>query len=135
MEPGIDRYLRAFEAGTMPEAICGERVKDLGAKAAALRASCLEMDAELTKAELVAPTSVELSEIRQRLEESVAGGSSALVKVLLHAHIHEIRVDSRQAIHPVFRVPLGGNHLVDDAVRAPSGSVEVTSIASQHSRL
>ena len=73
-------------------------------------------------AELVAPTSVELSEIRQRVEKSVAGGSSALVKVLIQALIHEIRVDGRQAIHPVFRVPLGGNHLVDDAVRAPSGS-------------
>ncbi len=134
-ERGIDRYLRAFETGTMPEAICGERVKDLGAKAAALRARCLEIDAELTEAELVAPTSVELSEIRQRVEESIAGGSSALVKVLLQALIHEIRVDSRQAIHPVFRVPLGGNHLVDDAVRAPSGSVEVNGLEPSASTL
>jgi hypothetical protein len=37
--------------------------------------------------------------------------------------IHEIRVDSRQAIHPIFRVPVGGDHQQDDAVRAPSRSV------------
>jgi len=40
VERGIDRYLRAFEAGTMPEEICGERAKDLGAKATASNASC-----------------------------------------------------------------------------------------------
>jgi hypothetical protein len=28
-EAGIDRYLRSFETGTMPEPICGERVKKL----------------------------------------------------------------------------------------------------------
>jgi len=42
---------------------------------------------------------------------------------LLQALIHEIRVDSRDAIHPTFRVPLGGDQHPDDAVRAPSRSV------------
>ncbi len=124
VERGIDRYLRAFEAGTMPEEICGERVKDLGTKVTALQARMFELDAEMTAAELVAPTSAELSGLRQRVEAAVAGGSSALVKSLLQALIHEIRVDSREAIHPVFRVP-GGDHQQDDAVRAPSRSVEV----------
>jgi len=49
----------------------------------------------------------------------VADGPSALVKSLLQALIHEIRVDSREAIHPVFPVPLGAVHRQDDAVRAP----------------
>jgi hypothetical protein len=30
VDAGIDRYLRAFETGAMPESICGERVKALG---------------------------------------------------------------------------------------------------------
>jgi len=38
VDAGIDRYLRAFETGAMPEAICGKRVKDLGAQSTALRA-------------------------------------------------------------------------------------------------
>jgi site-specific DNA recombinase len=125
VERGIDRYLRAFESGTMPEEICGERVKDLGTRATALCARCLELDSGTTANEFVAPTSVELTELCQRVEEAVAGGSSALVKSLLQALIHEIRVDSRQAIYPVFRVPIGEGQRQDNAVRAPSRSVEV----------
>jgi len=36
-EEAIERYLGAFENGTMPEAHCGERVRGLGAKVSALR--------------------------------------------------------------------------------------------------
>ncbi len=118
---GIDRYLQAFESGTMPEEVCGERVKDLGANATALRVRMFELDPGATETELVAPTTAELGDLRQRVEEAVAGGSSALVKSLLQAVIHEIRVECRQAIHPVFRVPVGGGHQQDDAVRAPNG--------------
>jgi len=135
VERGIDRYLRVFETGTMPEEICGERVKDLGTRATALQARCFELDAEMTAADLVAPTSVELNELRLRVEEAVASGSSALVKSLLQALIQEIRVDSRQAIHPVFRVPIGGDHQQDDAVRAPSRSVEVNGLEPSASTL
>jgi hypothetical protein len=46
-------------------------------------------------------------------------------QILLQALIHEIRVDSKEAIHPIFRVPVGVNLSEDDAVRAPSRSVEV----------
>src|SRR5664280_1470443 len=132
VERGIDRYLRAFEVGTMPEEICGERVKDLGTKATALRARMFELDAGIAEAELVAPTSAEL---RQRVQQAVAGGSSALVKSLLQALIREVRVDSREAIHPVFRVPVGGGHQQDDAVRAPSRSVEVSGLEPPTSTL
>jgi hypothetical protein len=82
----------------------------------------------------VAPTSVELTELRQRVEEAVAGRSSALVKSLLQTLVHEIRVDSRQAIYPVFRVPVGGDHQ-QDAVHAPSRSVEVSGLEPPTSTL
>jgi len=65
------------------------------------------------------------SELRDRVQRAVAGGSSALVKALLQALIHEIRVDSRQAIHPVFRVPVGRDDQQEDAVRVPSRSVDL----------
>jgi hypothetical protein len=45
------------------------------------------------------------------------------VKSLLQALIHEIRVDSRNVIQPVFRVPLAGDAMAGEAVRAPSRSV------------
>jgi len=123
VEAGIDRYLRAFETGAMPEALCGERVKALGAQATALRARREQLADEMEDADLTAPTPEELSVLRERVAEAVAQGSSGPVKALLQALIHEIRVDSRGVIHPTFRVPLGGDHQLDGAVRAPSRSV------------
>jgi hypothetical protein len=77
----------------------------------------------LDEADLTAPTKEELSVLRERVAEAVAEGSTAPIKVLLQALIHEIRVDSKEAIHPIFRVPIGANLHEDDAVRAPSQSV------------
>ena len=123
VEARIDRCLRAFETGTMPESICGERVKELGLRATDLRSRRQDLAAEMDEADLTAPTREELSEPRERVAEAVAEGSTAPIKVLLLALIHEIRVDSREAIHPIFRVPVGVNLSEDDAVRAPSWSV------------
>ena len=43
--------------------------------------------------------------LRERVAEAVAAGGTGPVKVLLQALIHEVRVDSRDAIHPIFRIP------------------------------
>jgi site-specific DNA recombinase len=42
-EAAIERYLAAFEAGTLPEAQCGKRLQALGAKIAELQARELEL--------------------------------------------------------------------------------------------
>jgi site-specific DNA recombinase len=123
VDAGIDRYLRAFETGAMPESICGERVKELGLRATALRARRRDLADEMEESDHTAPTKEELSKLRDRVAEAVAEGSAAPIKVLLQALIHEIRVDSREAIHPIFRVPVGVDISRDDAVRAPSRSV------------
>jgi site-specific DNA recombinase len=99
VEAGIDRYLRAFETGAMPESICGDRVKKLGLRATALRARRQDLADEMEEADLTTPTKEELSVLRDRVAAAVAEGSTAPIKVLLQALIHEIRVDSRDA-HP-----------------------------------
>ena len=123
VDAGIDRYLRAFETGAMPEAICGTRVKALGSQSTALRARREVLSDEMAEADLTAPSPEELSALRDRVAEALASGDPAPVKTLLQALIHEIRVDNRHAIHPTFRVPIGGDHHPDDAVRAPFRSV------------
>jgi hypothetical protein len=107
----------------MPESICGERVKALGSQSTALRARREVLAQELDEADLTAPTAEELSALRERVAEAIATGDPAPVKILLQALIHEIRVDSKEAIHPIFRVPVGVDLSGDDAVRAPSRSV------------
>ncbi len=135
VESGIGRYLRAFETGAMPETICGTRVKELGGRATALRTRHQELADEMDEADLTAPTPEKLAVLRERVTEAVKDGSTASVKGLLQALIHEIRVDSRDAIQPIFRVPVGGDHHEDDAVRAPSRSVEVNGLEPSASTL
>jgi hypothetical protein len=77
----------------------------------------------MDEADLTAPTAEELSALRDRVAEAIATGHPAPVKVLLQALIHEIRVDSKEAIHPIFPVPVGVDLTEDDAIRAPSRSV------------
>ena len=68
-----------------------------------------------------------------RVREAIATGSPAIVKELLGTLIHEIRVESRHAIQPVFRVPEGTRG--GRAVRAPSRSVEVSGLKPPTSAL
>ena len=125
VDASVDRYLRAFESGSMPEALCGERVKELATRATVLRARREELNEEMDQADITCASPEELATLRDRVNEAIAEGSPAVVKSLLQALIHEIRVDSRNAIQPVFRVPLTGDAMAGDAVRAPSRSVEV----------
>ena len=87
------------------------------------------------EADLTAHTPQELAVLRERVTEPVAEGSTASVKGLLQTLIHQIRVDSRDAIHPIFRVPVGGDHHENDADRAPSRSVEVKGLEPSASTL
>ncbi len=131
-EAGIDRYLRAFESGSMPESVCGKRLKALGTQADALRVRRQEL-ADTTDAEaVVTPTEDDLTALRDLVADAVANGSPAAVKALLQALVHEIRVDSRHAIQPIFRLPTLGERLGEPegegAVRAPSSLVGATGL-------
>ena len=104
----------------MPEAPCGERVRELADRANVLRARRDLLNEEIDQAELTCASSEELATLRDRVNEAVTEGSPAVVKSLLQALTHEIRVESRHAIQPVFRVPLAGDSMAGEAVRAPS---------------
>jgi len=119
-EGTIDRYLRAFEAGNLPESACGSRIKALSEQAAALARHLEELDDDFDETPIPA-TPVALAETCSRVREAIATGSPAIVKELVQALVHEIRVEGRHAIQPVFRVPHGGGD--EDAVRALSRSV------------
>ena len=116
----IDRYLRAFEVGTLPEAACGARVKALSEQAAALARRREELDDD-SDAAPIPPTPAELAEVGSRVREAIATGSPAVVKELLSVLVHEIRVEGRHVIRPVFRVPHGTGD--QNVVRALSRSV------------
>ena len=99
VDASVDRYLRAFESGSMPEALCGERVKELATRATVLRTRHEDLNAEMEQADITCASPEELATLRDRVNEAIAEGSPAVVKSLLQALIHEIRVDKPQR-HP-----------------------------------
>ncbi len=105
-EAAIERYLLAFEAGSLPEAVCGERVRNLGTKAGELLARRIELEYEVLDAETPTITRRELAKGRRHVADTIASGAPEAKKALLQALVAEIRVESRKAVRPFFRVPI-----------------------------
>lgn len=114
----IDRYLRAFETGSMPESVCSDRLKELQAEILTLEASREQLLMEKEESPQAPPK--ELLELAvTRLEEAVDHGEPQTVKSLLGALIDRVEVEGRHAIRPVIRV---------DGVRIVSGQRRRTGI-------
>ena len=124
-EAAIERYLAAFERGALPESTCGERVRSLGARIVDLRSREADLNGQMEQHPQQAPTPIELAIVREMVLKALRSGSRAQAKVVLQNLVEEIRVDQRDAIHPSFRYPDGGELMTAEAaVRAPSRSVE-----------
>jgi site-specific DNA recombinase len=104
-EQAIERYLLAFEAGTLPEVQCGNRVRDLGAKLVDLQDRRNELHELLTTATPTTPNDEQLAEARKHIRDAIDHGDDQHRTQLLQAVIAEIRVESREHITPVYRVP------------------------------
>jgi site-specific DNA recombinase len=114
----IDRYLRAFETGSMPEFVCSDRLKELQAEILTLEASREQLLVEQEGSPQAPPE--ELLELAvTRLEEAVDHGEPQTVKSLLSALIDRVEVEGRHAIRPIIRV---------DGVRIVSGQRRRTGI-------
>ncbi|MHB1987298.1 MAG: recombinase zinc beta ribbon domain-containing protein [Acidimicrobiales bacterium] len=95
-EEAIERYLLASEAGTLPGAQCGARIRTRGAKAAELRTRRAEL------VELIAA-----ADAPEAQRATLANGEAATKKWLLQNLVHDIRVEGRHQIKPYFRPPIG----------------------------
>jgi site-specific DNA recombinase len=115
-EAAIDRYLDAFEAGTMREQQCARRLEALTAKLVELKTRQDELRDLLGIAHDPAPDPRELAELLERVRAAVRHGPLPVRKTLIEALVEEIRVRSRDHIVPVFRLP-NGRHQPDGAVR------------------
>ena len=103
-EASIERYLNAFEEGTLPESIGASRLEGLAAKAAELRQRKTELREALENSEIVPPSEEVLRTLRAQIAHTISTQDEAQQKRLLQALVHEIRVDGRK-VTPVFRVP------------------------------
>jgi site-specific DNA recombinase len=117
-EVAVDRYLTAFENGQLPEAQCGPRLRKHSARLLELRDRKADLAEQLAAQQPQAPTDAQLAELRHRVREAAMIGPDAERKALIRQCVHEIRVEHRDKITPVFHVPNDNDHSTAE-VRAP----------------
>ena len=100
----IERYLRAFETGRLPEPTCADRLTELEQEARALEARTAALEAECETTPVMATGEV-LLEVRRRVECAVADAAPGLLKRLLDTVVEQILVESRACIQPYFVAP------------------------------
>ena len=120
-DEALDRYFQAFESGTMPDATCAPRVEALAEKLRGLKVRKGELQAAVDDEEQVqAPAPAELAQLRALIGNVMKLGPAAQRKALLQELVVEVRVQSREAILPVFRLPSTGVRPLSQVVR-PGG--------------
>jgi len=115
-QDAIDRYLTAFENGTMPEATCAPRIATLAEKAEQLteRRDELGLLLEQTPAPPQPAPGLQAALYAYALE-AIHGGADGIAKQLMQALVHEVRVTGPRRVKPVFRIPTDGlTELADD---------------------
>lgn len=112
-EEALDRYFLAFEAGKLSASDCGPRIDALTAKLDDLRRRRLQIEDQLGAQVPAAFDPQVLALAVSQLKRAIDGGAPSQVKALLSALVDDISVEGRDAIYPVFRVPMPGVRLVD----------------------
>lgn len=102
----IDRYLRAFEAGTMPDTLCAPRVAELSARRDELAVHRDQLTAQLRAATPPAPSRSQLQAIGAAVRQAVSDGSPEPIKEILGALIDRVEISPDRHAQPYFRIPL-----------------------------
>jgi len=74
----IERHLLAFEAGSLPEAQCGERIRTLGAKIAELRDRRTELADALDSTDRQPPSAQQIANTRLQVLAAIKGTDRAV---------------------------------------------------------
>jgi len=122
----MDRYLAAFEQGTMPTDLCGPRLEKLRAGRAQLQAREQRLRDLLATNTTPGPDPAALAALRRRIRDVFTRGDGPTRKALLKTLIAEIKVEDRGHIRPFFYVPtLTSNNKPQVDVRDLGPQVEV----------
>jgi site-specific DNA recombinase len=119
----LNRYLAAFEAGTMDAAACGPRVSDLQHQLGTLTMRRNELQLVIDAPAPKLPSAKDTKVMAAALERELKERSGPALKALLATLIERIHVSPDRVITPYLRVPDIGPVEVDP-VRALADSVE-----------
>lgn len=99
----IDRYLIAFEKGTMNDTTCAARIAALETRLVQLEADRDRLN-DLINTAPTGPTPQVIDSLRRQIRTIKTSGTPAQRKELIESMIHEIRIDG-DSVYPVFRLP------------------------------
>jgi site-specific DNA recombinase len=112
----LDRYFAAFEEGSLSAADCQDRIAGLKVKIDALQAEEASLALKASDEEPEPSSAVDVAAWAQDLGVLLRAGSAQQRKALFRVLVKEIRVMSREEIHPSYKIP--------GLVRAPDGQVD-----------
>ncbi|WP_249714742.1 recombinase family protein [Rhizomonospora bruguierae] len=102
-EATIDRYLTAFENGTLDERTCGHRIDNLTAKLDQLKTRQDELRQLICDLpQLPNPKAIE--RLRQQLAHILRHGAPGQRKAIIETHVAEIKIQG-SALIPVYKIP------------------------------
>jgi site-specific DNA recombinase len=106
----IDRYLIAFEKGTLDDddPDVRARLSTLKDQSKALRMRKAQLEYELDQPPQTL-TPGDLGKIRRRVRHVLTEGAPNARKAMFEALIHEITITADDAVRPTFKLPLDGN--------------------------
>jgi site-specific DNA recombinase len=105
----IDRYLAAFEHGTMDEDLVAGRLTQLRTKTTQLRARREELTLTLDD-EPTTPEPATLTQIANHITEIITSGTHNQTKALVEALVAKVTITAPDRLIPIFRIPQPNHH-------------------------
>ncbi|MGH3520856.1 MAG: zinc ribbon domain-containing protein [Haloechinothrix sp.] len=124
-EDALDRYLTAFENGTMDEKVCSPRVEKLASKLTELRQRRDELGLLIDETAIPAlPDLSVLDTIRADIQAAVDNGSTEALRGIMNIFVHRVDITGRHKAEPTFVIPGDGSDIpTQRAATTPEGAV------------
>ncbi len=103
-EAAIERYMTAFERGTLPDEAFADRVRELGLTTKTLRARRTELAEALPSSSDTLPSPAVLAAIHRELEHVAEHAPDDIKKTVARAFVKSLEVESATRVRPVYRV-------------------------------
>jgi len=102
----IQRYLSAFESGTLDAVSCNERVKKIESEIMLLQERKTQLEQEIKESKIQPLTLQEIKKVIGKLDEIILSASPSLKKAFLRKIIKIIKVHPSSHLEPYYKIPL-----------------------------
>ncbi len=113
VEIAIGRYFTAFEEGTMTEAVCADRVRELHTRAEIQRSRIAELELEAQTPAPKVPSKRQLKALSEQIKDAIERPATPALRAFLAAVIDHIEVGESRNVRCFLRVPDSADGLVE----------------------